>query len=69
MKIYVLKGKKVFSVIMVLLIIASTVFVATICRPAVAYVFSTDKDLPIYSVDYPEKKVAITFDCAWEAGK
>lgn len=69
MRIYVLKGRKIFSVMLALLIVASTVLVTFICRPSVAYVFSTDKDLPIYSVDCPEKKVAITFDCAWGAGK
>lgn len=31
----------------------------------IASVFSTTKELPIYSVDTPEKKVAISFDAAW----
>jgi len=32
---------------------------------AVTGVFNTNSDLPIYSVDCPYKKLAITFDCAW----
>lgn len=30
-------------------------------------VFTAKRSIPIYSVEYPEKKVAITFDCAWGA--
>lgn len=31
----------------------------------IAAVFSPTKELPIYSVDTPEKKVALSFDAAW----
>lgn len=31
----------------------------------VTAVFQQKRDLPIYSVDYPGKKIALTFDCAW----
>ena len=68
MKVFVLKGRKVFTVILASFMIAATVFAILVSRPDVLSAFSEGKDLPIYSVDYPEKKVAITFDCAWGAG-
>jgi peptidoglycan/xylan/chitin deacetylase (PgdA/CDA1 family) len=30
-------------------------------------VFAEQKEIPIYSVETPDKTVSITFDCAWEA--
>ena len=36
--------------------------------PVVHTVFASEKKLPIYSVETPEKVVAITFDAAWGAG-
>lgn len=69
MKILVIRAKNVrvilFSAVASLLLLA--VLFYTLSSGAVS-VFNTDKDLPIYSVDIPEKKAAITFDCAWGAG-
>jgi peptidoglycan/xylan/chitin deacetylase (PgdA/CDA1 family) len=47
--------------------VAATVFAILVSKSDSKSVFSAGRDLPIYSVDYPEKKVAITFDCAWGA--
>lgn len=68
MKVFIVKGRKLFAGILVLTMIAATVFAILISRTDVSSVFSTGKDLPIYSVDCPGKMVAITFDCAWEEG-
>ena len=63
MKIFVI-GKKTFitSVLCVMLIV-SALFAGQV--NSVPASVSTDKELPIYSVETPDKKVAITFDAAW----
>lgn len=50
------------SIIGVLFAIVSYVFCQTVAIPT----SSVGKKLPIYYVDTKEKKIAITFDCAWE---
>ena len=55
-----------------LLIVLLAAMAVSVTKPAVETVFATyqSKDgrkLPIYSVDIPEKKVAISFDAAWGA--
>lgn len=70
MRIYVVNGKKARRLFFAFLILlAGIVLVVSILPMSAQSVFSaeTEKDLPIYSVDYPDKKVAITFDCAWVA--
>lgn len=41
------------------------VYISVETTQNIAEVFSTTKDLPIYSVETSEKKVAISFDAAW----
>ncbi len=64
MKIFVFKGKKVFFLMLMFFMLAATVFVVLMSKYDAIAIFSTGRNLPIYSVDYPEKKIAITFDCA-----
>jgi len=54
------------------LLILAVIFLAASIKPAAAAVFNvmasgTERKLPIYSVDTPEKVVALTFDAAWGA--
>lgn len=61
MKIFILTKKSI-------MLSAAVLIMALICVPtfygAVATSVKT-KELPIYSVETPEKKIAVTFDCAW----
>jgi peptidoglycan-N-acetylglucosamine deacetylase len=53
-----------------LLIMAAAVLVITVFSLSginVLGVFSDQREIPIYSVDVPDKVAAITFDCAWGA--
>ena len=61
MKFVVLRKK---TLIIALLVLAFAVFVPVGATVA----FSRQKKLPIYSVGTEEKKVAISFDCAWGTG-
>lgn len=68
MKIYVIRAANIIrcSIIVLVLIVAVAVAVAIgISRTKTFEVTASNRDLPIYYVDYPEKKIAITFDCAW----
>lgn len=64
MKLYVLKVTTFWRVtlLLVLTIILSAAFYSSDKSLAV---FEPKRELPIYSVDCLEKKIAITFDCAW----
>lgn len=67
MKIVVLNFRRL---LIYLLILAATVLVisaVSIKGMDVLGVFSNHREIPIYSVDIPEKVASITFDCAWGA--
>lgn len=49
----------------VLLVIIVSVFIINIQDNSVLNVFAPKKELPIYSVDRSDKKIAISFDAAW----
>lgn len=51
------------GIILILITIVSLVFCKTVVTPTSG---NANKKLPIYYVDIKEKKIAITFDCAWE---
>ena len=65
MKLYVIKInsilKSIFLASMAIILFAMVFYF----KEEVATVFQQKRDLPIYSVDCPDKKIAITFDCAW----
>lgn len=66
MKIYILDKKVVAKITAVmLLVILSVIFTGVIDNKGIMSVFSTSKELPIYYVETPEKKIAISFDAAW----
>ena len=56
--------KKIKIFVCVLLVIIISLLVFNI--PAIGYVFSKNKrELPIYRVKREDKKISISFDCAW----
>jgi hypothetical protein len=64
------------QVAQLLLAVVLLVIVAANVTPAAQTVFNTyaqsgaaKKKLPIYSVDTPDKKIAVTFDAAWGEGQ
>lgn len=67
MRIYTFRLKKALIISSLLILVISFGIVACMQSGSVAAVFSTDKDLPIYSVECNEKVASITFDCAWGA--
>lgn len=69
MKILVFRFKHLL-IGMLLLVSAVAILIAAVSagkKVMATGVFSTSRDLPIYSVECNEKKAAITFDCAWGA--
>jgi len=67
MRVFVLNGKRVFFVILLISIFVSGSCIAYISKENSMGVFSNQRDLPIYSVETSSKNVSITFDCAWGA--
>lgn len=66
MFIVIKKSKLIISVLLIGIICVAT----SLCfNPTVISAFSSQKKLPIYSVESQEKKVALTFDAAWGADK
>lgn len=65
-KVYILE-KKILSIILCTIILLSGVLVYSNINNEnnIVGVFSTQKKLPIYSVETDEKKIAISFDAAW----
>lgn len=67
MRIYVVTRKYLIRVaILIVLLTAAIIGVLSISTNALQ-VAGEGKDLPIYSVNTNEKKLALTFDCAWGA--
>ncbi|MDR5659383.1 polysaccharide deacetylase family protein [Serpentinicella sp. ANB-PHB4] len=65
MRLYVIPRKMIYILIGVIIVLIGLGVYATGFTDSVAGVFSSDRKLPIYSVDTAEKKVAISFDAAW----
>ena len=64
MRFIVIKRKYVFFGLLAAALIAAAVFIP---RRSVNTFMSGGRDLPIYSVGRDDGKIAITFDCAWNA--
>ncbi len=67
MMFYVVKAKRVLPVVLAVVIVFAAAFIILMSKSEILGVFGIDNNLPIYSVDYPDKVIAITFDCAWGA--
>ncbi len=60
-----IKKKTLFMAVALLLCGASALLVLSLKGSASVFYGSNLRKLPIYSVDTPEKKIAVSFDCAW----
>lgn len=70
MKVYVINRKLMTRILMIALIIGITViYTAGIENGMLSVFMNNTKKLPIYCVDTPEKKIAISFDAAWGADR
>lgn len=65
MKFYVVKVNNLIKYAFLAVIVLAVSFFVYFSREDVVGAFQQKREIPIYSVDYPEKKVALTFDCAW----
>lgn len=65
MRFYVFKVNALLKCTVLAAIVLLAALIVYFSQGEVTAVFQQKRDLPIYSVDYPEKKIALTFDCAW----
>lgn len=65
MKIFLLDKNKIIKIILVAFLITSSLIYTNINQDEIISVFSVKRELPIYSVDTDEMKIAISFDAAW----
>jgi len=66
MKVYIFDKKVVIRIVAVLLLVVMSITLTEFIREdGIISVFSNTRELPIYCVDTPEKKIAISFDAAW----
>ncbi len=63
MKIFVVDKYAVITAVLILALVAAAVPVTHMALETSA----SQKPLPIYSVERPDKKISVTFDCAWGA--
>ena len=68
-KSIVLTKKKILCLIGGIVALAFAVHIAPPAVQSVFRVAEAERKLPIYCVDTPDKKVAISFDAAWDADK
>ena len=61
----VLNGKTILNGLLIISILTIFCFIGSDIVSNVINTATNDKLLPIYSVETSEKKVALTFDCAW----
>ncbi|HYE11787.1 MAG TPA: polysaccharide deacetylase family sporulation protein PdaB [Patescibacteria group bacterium] len=70
MRIYLLNRRLMNRMLMIVLVIGvSVLYTAGIQNGTLSVFMNNNKKLPIYCVDVPEKKIAISFDAAWGADK
>ena len=69
MKLYVIRARRMAVYLVALSAALLALFAVNMGKNNDALaVFSSRKEIPIYSVDVPEKVASTTFDCAWGAG-
>ena len=64
---FVLSGKNILLSIVIISVLTVMCFAGSDIVSNVIETAILDRLLPIYSVETPDKKVALTFDCAWGA--
>lgn len=65
MRVYFITKKAIIRLLLFTVLILSSIIVVAPYKDVVIDVFNAKHDTPIYSVEIPQKKVSITFDCAW----
>ena len=65
MKIICFKAKRFLSGLGLLALAVAVLFVMREVGMYAVHAISTARSLPIYSVEREEKRIAISFDCAW----
>ncbi len=67
MKVVVFNTRRLFIYLFVLVAAVLVISAVSLREMGVLGVFSNRMEIPIYSVDVPDKVASITFDCAWGA--
>jgi peptidoglycan-N-acetylglucosamine deacetylase len=65
MKIFIFKGKNIIRFFIAVTVVFAAILALKDTTVNVISVFSNEQYLPIYSVERADKKISITFDCAW----
>lgn len=65
MKIFLLDKNKIIKIILVAFLVTSSLVYTNINQDEIISIFSVKRELPIYSVETDEMKIAISFDAAW----
>ena len=65
--IYISRAQAIRTLVVLTLVIISIVYTQNTEYDAISVFFNTKRELPIYSVETDEKKIAISFDAAWGA--
>ena len=64
-KFLVLNGKNILSGLLIISVLTIMCMAGSSMVSNIIETAGQNRLLPIYSVETPEKKVALTFDCAW----
>lgn len=67
--IYVSRIQAIRTLVVLVLVIISIIYTQTTQYDVISVFLNTKRELPIYSVETDEKKIAISFDAAWGAVK
>ena len=65
--IYISRAQAIRTLVLLTLVIISIVYTQNTEYDAISVFLNTKRELPIYSVETDEKKIAISFDAAWGA--
>ena len=65
--IYISRLQAIRVLIVLALVVVSVIYTQTTRYDIVSVFLNTKRELPIYSVETDEKKIAISFDAAWGA--
>ncbi|MEG6565546.1 polysaccharide deacetylase family protein [Thermoanaerobacterium saccharolyticum] len=70
MKIYYIKKSVIINLLAVFVLASISILYTNYgVPPAISALFNINRQLPIYSVDIPDKRVAISFDASWGSDK
>lgn len=65
MRVYFVTRRAIIRLLLIMVLVCGSVVLAAPYKTIVLNVFNANHEVPIYSVETTEKKIAITFDCAW----